>query len=144
MKTYTHADLVALSQETGRSLDEIKELARNSGWELAEAPHKLRGLDSAKDAITMMKQVRERTIARLYENDPLIRESLNAQAAVEDARKSHAVSKPSNNLYDANGNFTGVNKSIMSGPNATGKNQAEAMKAIRANIYKRLGVEDAQ
>lgn len=143
MKTYAHSDLVALSEETGRSLDQIKELALSSGWEL-EQDHKLRGLDNAKDAVTMMKQVRESTLARLYENDPLIRESLQAQAAVEQARLSRTVSKPSNNLYDDYGNFTGVNKSIISGAAATGKNQTDAMKAIKANIYKRLGVEEAQ
>ncbi|MBN6712588.1 hypothetical protein [Pseudomonas capsici] len=138
---YTHNDLVAISQETGRSVEEIKDIAHNSGWQLSERPKTLHGLDNPKDAVAMMKQIKEQTLQRLYKNDPFIREGINAQAAIETARQTRNNSTPTNNIYDENGNFQGVNKSIISGPAATGKNQADAMKAIKANIYKRLGVE---
>ncbi|MCF9018154.1 hypothetical protein GIV21_08440 [Pseudomonas syringae] len=142
MRTYKHEDLVSLSQETGRSLEEIKELARSSGWVLEQEARPLRGLDSSKDAVAIMKQVKQATLERLYKDDPLIRESLDMQVAVQQARLDRTTNKPSNNQYDSQGNFTGVTQSIISGPAATGKNQTDAMKAIKASVYKRLGVQE--
>ncbi|GFM77537.1 hypothetical protein PSCICO_37990 [Pseudomonas cichorii] len=138
---YTHNDLVTIAQETGRSVEEIEEIAKNSGWQLSEKPKTLRSLDNSKDAVAMMKQIKEQTLQRLYRDDPFIREGINAQAAIEAARQTRKNTEPNNNIYDENGHFQGVNKSIISGPAATGKNQADAMKAIKANIYKRLGAE---
>lgn len=145
MKTLNRNDLFELSQETGRSIEEVMQFAQQSGWnysETTQSTKRLRGLDNASDAYSMMKQVKEQTLASLYKNDPLIRESLNAQAAIEQARYSQATTKPNNLIHDEQGNFKGIKQSVISGTHATGKHQTDVMRAIKADIYKRFGVEE--
>lgn len=116
-------------------------------YEQEEAPTppvsapKRRGLDSSKDALAMYKELQEATIKGLYRDDPLIREGLNAQVASELMKQAAAVKKASNLNYDAQGNLTGVSKSVMGGVHATDKNRKDLLKAIQADIYKKLGVE---
>ncbi|OSR62309.1 hypothetical protein BV326_05891 [Pseudomonas syringae pv. actinidiae] len=95
MRTYKHEDLVALAQETGRSLEDVKQVAHNSGWVLEQEARTLRALDSSKDAVAAMKQVKQATLERLYKTDPLIRESLDMQVAVQQARLDRTTYKPS-------------------------------------------------
>ncbi|SDZ28675.1 hypothetical protein [Pseudomonas sp. NFIX28] len=145
MKTLNRNDLIELSQATGRSIYEVMQIAQQSGWNYSEATEpakRLRGLDNAADAYTMMKQVKEQTLSNLYQNDPLIRESINAHSAIEQARTSQETSKPTNLIYDEHGNFKGLKKSVINGIHATGKHQTDAMKAIKADIYKRFGVDE--
>jgi hypothetical protein len=145
MKTLNRNDLIELAQTTGRSIEEVMQIAQQSGWnysETTEEPKRLRGLDNANDAQAMMKQAREQTLANLYKNDPLIRESLNAQAAIEQAFYSQTPDKQGNLVYDGQGNFKGIKESVISGSRATDRNQADMMRAIKADIYKRFGVEE--
>lgn len=143
MKVLSRNDLQDLANATGRSLEEVMHIAQQSGWQYSDSPTKpLRGLDSASDAYAMMKLAKEQAISHLYQNDPLVRESINAQAAVEQARNGLLTVKPSNLNYDANGNLQGIKHSVVSGTHATGKHQTETMKAIRADIYKRFGVTE--
>lgn len=81
-----------------------------------------------------MAKIREETIERLYLNDPLISEGIQAQLAVEAARPTQP--KTSNILYDENGNVIGTKTSPMSGGNA-----ADLMKAIRESYNKTKGEE---
>ncbi|EJM17651.1 hypothetical protein PMI22_03421 [Pseudomonas sp. GM21] len=145
MKTLNRNDLIELAQTTGRSIEEVMQIAKQNGWnysETTEPAKRLRGLDNTADALAMMKQAREQTLANLYKNDPIVRESLNAQAAIEQAFYSQSNDKPSNLIYDGQGNFKGIKQSIISGTQATDKNQADMMRAIKADIYKRFGVEE--
>ncbi len=145
MKTLNRNDLIDLSQATGRSIEEVMQIAKQEGWnysETTEPAKRLRGLDNAGDALAMMKQAREQTLANLYKNDPIVRESLNAQAAIEQAFYSQSTDKANNLVYDELGNFKGIKQSVISGSRATDKNQADMMRAIKADIYKRFGVEE--
>ncbi|AJO77727.1 hypothetical protein [Pseudomonas sp. MRSN 12121] len=145
MKSLNRNDLVELSQATGRSIEEVMQIAGRSGWSYSETTDpakRLRGLDNAADAYIMMKQVKEQTISNLYQNDPLIRESINAHSAIEKVHSSQETNKPTNLIYDEHGNFKGLKKSVIDGIHATGKHQTDAMKAIKADIYKRLGVNE--
>jgi hypothetical protein len=142
MRTVTTNDLIAIATETGRSLDDIKQMAEANGWTLKDNTKPAKALSNTGDAVAMMKQIREQTIADLYQHDTYIREGIDAQYAVERANANSAQQKASNNNYDDEGNFTGMKKSILNGSNATVKNQVEAMRAIKADIMKNLNIKE--
>ena len=146
-KTLNPQDILELAKSTGRSPSEILETAQREGWEITDGtttnttPVQPKGmLDNSKGATALMKQIKQDTIARLYKSDPLIREGLDAQRAVEASRTVQA--KPSIVNHDEQGNLTGVKSSVVSGIHATSANQAELMRAIKANIYKKYGVSE--
>lgn len=143
MRTVTTNELVAIATETGRSLDDIKRMAEANGWLIKDNTKPAKALSNTGDAVAMMKQIREQTIADLYQHDSYIREGIDAQYAVERANANSAQQKASNNNYDDAGNFTGFKKSILNGSNATVKNQVEAMRAIKADIMKNLNIKES-
>tara|TARA_R100001377_G_scaffold84121_2_gene66990 strand:- start:1339 stop:1785 length:447 start_codon:yes stop_codon:yes gene_type:complete len=146
-KTLNPTDILELAQSTGRPPSEILETAQREGWEItggtttSPTPVQSKGmLDNSKGATALMKQIKQETIAKLYKSDPLIREGIDAQMAIEASRT--VQTKPSILNYDEQGNLAGVKSSVVSGIHATGANQAELMKAIKANIYKKYGVSE--
>lgn len=50
--------------------------------------------------------------------------------------------KESNILKDEQGNYSGVKHSVINGIHATIKNQADLLKALRADAYKRHGIKE--
>lgn len=50
--------------------------------------------------------------------------------------------KESNVLRDSAGNYAGVKHSVMSGIHATVKNQTDLLRALKARVKARYGVED--
>ncbi|MBN8414353.1 hypothetical protein [Halomonas litopenaei] len=54
-----------------------------------------------------MKKIKEETLKRLYQNDPVIREGIDAQLAIE-ASKAKAAPEEPPFQYDAEGNLIGV------------------------------------
>lgn len=148
-KTLNPQDIFELAKSTGRSPSEILETAQREGWEIVEGtishtnttPVQPKGmLDNSKGATALMKQIKQDTIARLYKSDPLVREGIDAQMAIEASRA--VQTKPSIVNYDEQGNLSGVKSSVVSGIHATSANQAELMRAIKANIYKKYGVSE--
>lgn len=150
-KTLNPQDIFELAKSTGRSPSEILETAQREGWEIVTdgttlsptntTPVQPKGmLDNSKGATALMKQIKLDTIARLYKSDPLVREGIDAQMAIEASRIVQA--KPSIVNYDEQGNLSGVKSSVVSGIHATSANQAELMRAIKANIYKKYGVSE--
>jgi organic radical activating enzyme len=145
MQRMTPQELIELSQTTGRSLSELKALVERNGVVVSDQPERPKNaLSNPADAVALMRQIKTDTIARLYKDDVLIRESLDAQYAIEQASSHFNEAKQDNNIYDDSGNFKGTNKSIINGSQATVKNQTEAMKAIKADIYKRYGFTENQ
>lgn len=143
MTTFTNDDLISIAQDTGRSVEEVRDIAQRSGWTLTEDKPQRQAINP-KDPVQMMRQIRETTLANLYQNDPLVREYIDFDTAVVETNKHLSNKNASNNVYDEYGNFKGVKKSVISGPHATSKHQAEAMKAIRDSIHKKYNVESAQ
>ena len=148
-KTLNPQDIFELAKSTGRSPSEILETAQREGWEIVEGtisptnptPVQPKGmLDNSKGATALMKQLKQEAIAKLYKSDPLVREGIDAQMAIEASRTVQA--KPSIINYDDQGNLAGVKSSVVSGIHATSANQAELMRAIKANIYKKYGVSE--
>lgn len=82
-----------------------------------------------------MAKIREEMIERLYKNDPLIREGIQTQLAVEEAR-GPTPTKESNVVFDENGRVIGTKVSPMSGGNAE-----ELMRKIRESYNKTKGEE---
>ncbi|MCY1382694.1 hypothetical protein D9M69_707430 [compost metagenome] len=68
----------------------------------------------------------------------IVRESIDAQRAIEASKPIQ--SKPSNFTYDEQGNLTGIKSSVVSGVDATVKNQTELMREIKNNIHKKYGI----
>jgi hypothetical protein len=93
-------------------------------------------LGNDKDRAEYFKQLQTEAITKLYKSDPLIRHSLDVQVAL------NGVEKPSKSVvnFEEAGNVIGVSRSVIRGANATTKNQADLIRAIRANAYKRYGV----
>lgn len=145
-KTLSQHDLHELAKSTGRTPYEVLSIAQQQGWTINDAasptlpaPTLATGiLNNSKKASEYMRNLKQETINRLYQSDPLIRESINAQMAVDATRT--AKDKPSLVAYDEQGNIAGLTKSVVSGIHATGANQTEVMRAIKANIHKQLGV----
>lgn len=104
------------------------------------SPPKRRGLDNAKDGLAMYKEASESALKSLYDNDPLVRAGIQAQLASEQMQVSLKKERLSNVSYDANGSLTGVTKSVLSGPNATAKNQQDLWHALVKDMSKKLGV----
>ncbi|MFI8384912.1 hypothetical protein [Pseudomonas sp. NPDC079086] len=145
-KTLSQHDLHELARTTGRTPFEVLSIAQQQGWTINDAASPtlprstpLPGiLNNSKKAGEYMRNLKQETINNLYKSDPLIRESINAQMAVDATRTTKE--KPSIVAYDDQGKITGVTKSVVSGIHATGANQTEVMRAIKANIHKQLGV----
>lgn len=148
-KTISTRDIFELSKSTGRSPSEILDIAQREGWEITEgtpsqsnqpfSPQRTSVMNDPAGAVAMMRQLREETVKRLYQSDPGIREGIDAQLAIE-ASKGKQASK-SNFNYDEQGNLSGVKESVVTGVNATTKNQTELMKEIKKNIYSKYGIE---
>lgn len=74
----------------------------------------------------LWEQAKAETLAALYKNDPLIRQSLNAQM-----NKQTSKAKPSIVTRDERGKVTGVEGgSVLSGRHATVKAQTELWNAL--------------
>lgn len=58
------------------------------------------------------------------------------------AKPTKVKEKESNILKDEQGNYSGVKHSVINGIHATVKNQADLLKALRADAYKRHGIKD--
>ncbi|HEY9130367.1 MAG TPA: hypothetical protein VIM98_01315 [Dyella sp.] len=50
--------------------------------------------------------------------------------------------KESNIIKDEQGNYSGLKHSVINGIHATVKNQADLLKALRADTYKRHGIKE--
>lgn len=144
-KTINPYDLFEISKSTGSSPSEVLEIAQREGWEITDSVPRQQATSSRHSvmndpsrAVELMQQLREETIRKLYANDPIVRESIDAQRAIEASKGTQ--SKPSNFTYDQQGNLTGIKSSVVSGIKATANNQAELMKEIKNNIYKKYGV----
>ncbi|MGA3680311.1 hypothetical protein [Pseudomonas graminis] len=142
MRTITPNDIIAIASESGRSVEEVKQMVEANGWTVADSAKPTRALHNTSDAVAMMKKIKQETISELYQNDSYIREGIDAQYAIERSNVNSFQQKPSNNTYDEAGNFTGMKKSILNGANATVKNQVEAMRAIKADIYKNFNIKE--
>ncbi|WP_456292895.1 hypothetical protein [Pseudomonas sp. AK106] len=142
MRTITPNDIIAIASESGRSVEQVKQMVEANGWTVADNAKPTRALHNTSDAVAMMKKLKQETIAELYQNDSYIREGIDAQYAIERSNVNSFQQKPSNNTYDETGNFTGMKKSILNGANATVKNQVEAMRAIKADIYKNFNIKE--
>jgi len=103
-------------------------------------PRKL-NMGDDKDRKLMWQEAREEALKKLYRNDPLIREELNAMAAL--AQQQDASSKKDSIIeYDEQGNIAGFKRPIVNGAYATTRNQTEVMRAIRKQVHKAYGIED--
>ncbi|MDH4565517.1 hypothetical protein E8E95_02340 [Pseudomonas sp. BN414] len=149
-KTINPQDIFELSKFTGRSPSEILDIAQREGWEItdsapiqssqASSPQRTSVMNDPAGAVAMMRQLREETVKRLYQSDPGIREGIDAQMAIEASKGKKTIQ--SNFNYDEQGNLFGVKESVVTGANATVKNQTELMKEIKKNIYKQYGVTE--
>jgi|SRR5690348_15494221 len=104
-----------------------------------KAPPRKLNLGNDKDRAEYFKQLKNKAIKNLYKNDPLVRQGIDAQLAVE-AAKTSSSAKNDNVKYDESGKVTGVSNSVVSGVHATSKNQIALMQALRADINKRYGI----
>ncbi|MDM9588248.1 hypothetical protein [Pseudomonas asiatica] len=146
-KTLNPHDIFELSKSTGRSPAEILDIAAKEGWEITDGTsnqaisnQRASVMGNPAEAVTLMRQLRQETIARLYKSDPGIREGIDAQLAIE-ASKGKKVEQNNFN-YDEQGNLLGIKQSVVSGTSATVKNQTALMKEIKKNIYKQYGVTE--
>jgi hypothetical protein len=147
-KTINPYDIFELAKSTGRSPAEILQVVEQEGWQIDDtAPSKVQHLTETKQgsvmnnpngAVEMMRSLREETVNRLYKSDPLVRESMNARAAIDAAKASKP--KESNLIHDEQGRLIGVKHSVVSGVHATGNNQVALMREIKENINKQYGV----
>lgn len=96
-----------------------------------------KNMGNDKDRMEDFREIQAQTIKSLYQNDPLVRQSIDAQLASDDAKSKVA---PTIVQYDEAGNVRGVSHSVMRGSHATTKNQTDLIKAIRANINKYHGI----
>lgn len=96
-----------------------------------------KNMGNDKDRMEAFREMRAQTIKSLYQNDPLVRQSINAQLASDDAKPKAA---PTVVQYDEAGSVSGVSPSVMRGSHATTKNQTDLIKAIRADINKYHGI----
>ena len=143
-------DIFELSKSTGRTPSEILEIAQREGWTISDSAPRQPSQPSTTQrssvmndpagALAMMRQLREETIKRLYQSDPGIREGIDAQLAIE-ASKGKKTTQ-SNFNYDEQGNLFGIKESVVTGVNATVKNQTELMKEIKKSIYSKYGVTE--
>lgn len=100
-------------------------------------PTRKLNLGNDRDRKEYLEQLRAKVIADLYKNDPLIRQSLDAQLTGMDGKARGSTSVVQ---YGENGNVSGVDKSVIRGTHATTKNQTDLIKALKADAYKRYGV----
>lgn len=103
-------------------------------------PSRKLNMGKDKDVKEFMTLLKAKAINDLYKSDPLVRQGIDAQLAL-DAVRAIKQAKESNVKRDALGNVSGVAHSVVSGAHATVKNQRELALAIQAETYKRYGVE---
>ncbi|MDF5855689.1 hypothetical protein P4209_23910 [Pseudomonas aeruginosa] len=143
MTTINPQDIFTIAQATGRSPLDVFNHAQSEGWILSEATQPTAKpksvMHDSEGAVALMRQLKTETVREMYRNDPLVRESLDVQIALEKTQANKEQS--SNFIYDEHGKLAGVKSSVVTGVNATTKNQAALMKEIKANIYKQYGVE---
>lgn len=129
MKTITMTDVNELARRTGNSPMGVLTELIEQGYQLTEEAPQPKGkpLSSAKDALSLWKESKQRVAEELYQGDPLVRQLMDA----DNASKSFAPQTQKTILQrDEQGNVTGTSKSMLTG--ATMKEQAELMAAIRA------------
>ncbi|MCW5472949.1 hypothetical protein [Pseudomonas aeruginosa] len=143
MTSINPQDIFTIAQATGRSPLDVLNQAQSEGWTIQEAAQPTTKAKSVmhdpEGAVALMRQLKTETVREMYRNDPLVRESLDVQIALESTQPKQ--DKPFNFLYDEKGNLSGIKSSVVSGTQATAKNQTELMKEIKANIYKQYGVQ---
>lgn len=129
MKTITMTDVNELARRTGNSPMGVLTDLIEQGYQLTEEAPQPKGkpLSSAKDALSLWKESKQRVAEELYQGDPLVRQLMDA----DNASKSFAPQTQKTILQrDEQGNVTGTSKSMLTG--ATMREQAELMAAIRA------------
>lgn len=148
MKQLNPHDIFEIAKATGRSPSEVMDIAQGEGWEITndahrQTPPKVQGsvMSDPAGAVKLMRELREKSTRELYRNDPIVRESLDVQAAFN-AGKSTTNTKSSNLNYDEHGNLAGIKSSVVSGVNATCSNQTDLMRAIKANLLKNYGLSE--
>ncbi|VVO13248.1 hypothetical protein [Pseudomonas fluorescens] len=129
MKTITMSDVNELAHRTGNTPMGVLTELIGQGYQLTEEPPQPRGkpLSSAKDALSLWKESKQRVADEIYKRDPLVRQLMD----VDNAYKDFAPQTQKSILQrDEHGNVTGTTKSMLTG--ATMREQAELMAAIRA------------
>lgn len=138
-------DVFNLARDTGRSVQDVLTHIQQEGWQISEdAPRqhqvqikKTSVLGDPKAATELMKQLQKDVLAEAYRIDPLIRQEMDAVAALNSRPKAQPFS---NLIRDEHGYLVGVKESVVSGVAATSRNQEELMKAIRQDVFTRYGV----
>lgn len=129
MKTITMSEVNELARRTGNSPMGVLTDLIEQGYQLTEEAPQPKGkpLSSAKDALSLWKESKQRVADEMYKGDPLVRQLMDA----DNASKSFAPQTQKTILQrDEQGNVTGTSKSMLTG--ATMREQAELMAAIRA------------
>ncbi|MEA1028384.1 hypothetical protein T3A99_07355 [Pseudomonas sp. N-137] len=129
MKTITMTDVNELARRTGNTPMGVLTELIEQGYQLTDESSQPKGkpLSSAKDALSLWKESKQRVAEEMYKGDPLVRQLMDA----DNASKSFAPQSPKTILErDEQGKVTGTSKSMLTG--ATMKEQAELMAAIRA------------
>lgn len=80
-----------------------------------------------------MKKIKQETLERLYKNDPVIREGIDAQLAIE-ASRGKAQPKETPFMYDLEGNLIGVKQEYKHKVKPE-----ELMKEIKKNSMRKFG-----
>lgn len=129
MKTITMSEVNELARRTGNTPMGVLTELIEQGYQLTEETPQPKGkpLSSAKDALSLWKESKQRVADEMYKGDPLVRQLMDA----DNASKSFAPQTQKTILQrDEQGNVTGTSKSMLTG--ATMREQAELMAAIRA------------
>jgi hypothetical protein len=139
-------DIFELAKSSGRSPSEVYSIVTQEGWDISESAPRQKPthskptsvMNDPKGAIELMRQLKQEVMAEAYRIDPLVRQEMDAMAALSARPKQPEAT---NLIRDDQGFLVGVKQSVMSGVAATGRNQTELMKAIRSESFKRYGVD---
>lgn len=110
--------------------------------EVQNPPRKL-NMGNDKDRMEVFRALGAKALTDLYRDDPLVREGIDAQLAMERATKAQPK-ESANILRNEQGYVSGVSKSVATGIHATTKNQVDLLRAIRADVNKIYGVEEGK
>lgn len=94
-----------------------------------------------KDRMEMFREAGRKAVETLYESDPIVRDALRAQVSL-DRVKGVRDQKSSLVITDDRGDVIGLTKPVLTGVHATGKNQLDLMRKIKAGIYKHYSIND--
>ncbi|WP_311059210.1 hypothetical protein [Pseudomonas aeruginosa] len=87
MTSINPQDIFTIAQATGRSPLDVLNQAQSEGWTIQEAAQPTTKPKSVmhdpEGAVALMRQLKTETVREMYRNDPLVRESLDVQIALE-------------------------------------------------------------